>query len=80
MWRFSNMDNIVKDNKIWYIVPIWKKSNLTVGEASAYSGIGRNKIRELSDQDNCSFVLWVGTKRMIKRRQFDNYIEKQFSI
>ncbi len=74
------MDNIVKDNKIWYIVPIWKKSNLTVGEASAYSGIGRNKIRELSDQDNCSFVLWVGTKRMIKRRQFDNYIEKQFSI
>ena len=38
-------------------VPIWEKTNLTVEEAAAYSGIGRNKIRELSDDDRCPFVL-----------------------
>lgn len=74
------MDNNVNENKLRYTVPIWEKTNLTVGEASAYSGIGQNKIRELSDQNNCPFVLWVGSKRMIKRRLFDDYLEKQYSI
>ena len=49
-------------------IPFWLKSNLTVDEAAAYSGIGRNKIRELTDSESCSFVLWVGNKRLIKRR------------
>lgn len=61
-------------------VPIWEKSNLTVEETAAYSGIGINKIKEISNNDNCPFVLWVGNKRMIKRRIFDAYVEKQFSI
>lgn len=61
-------------------VPIWEKSNLTVEEAVAYSGIGVNKIKEISNDDNCSFVLWVGKKRLIKRRIFDKYIENCFSI
>lgn len=61
-------------------VPIWNKSNLTVEETAAYSGIGINKIRELSNQEDCPFVLWVGSKRLIKRRLFDQYIEKQYSI
>lgn len=61
-------------------IPIWQKSNLTLDEASAYSGIGVNKIRELSSDDNCSFVLWVGNKRLIKRRLFDEFIENTYSI
>ncbi len=68
------MGNIVKE------VPIWEKSNLTVEEAAAYTGIGINKIREMSNGDNCPFVLWVGNKRLIKHRKFDEYVEKQFSI
>lgn len=32
------------ENKI--IIPIWKKSNLTVEEAAAYCGIGSRKLRE----------------------------------
>lgn len=68
------MGSIVKE------VPIWEKSNLTVEEAAAYTGIGINKIREMSSGDNCPFVLWVGNKRLIKRRKFDEYVEKQFSI
>ena len=30
--------------------------------------------------DNCPFVLWIGTKRLIKRKQFDAYIDKMFSL
>jgi excisionase family DNA binding protein len=61
-------------------VPIWEKLNLTVEEAAAYSGIGINRIRELSNDDKCSFVLWVGNKRLIKRKKFVEYVERQFSI
>ena len=61
-------------------VPIWEKTTLTVEEASAYSGIGERKIRQLSDKEDCEFVLWVGTKRLIKRRKFDEYIEMAYSV
>ena len=61
-------------------VPIWEKSNLTLEEAAAYSGIGINKLRELTNEKDCSFVLWVGNKRLIKRRLFDQYIEQERSI
>lgn len=60
-----------------YEVPIWEKSNLTLKEAAAaYSGIGINKLRELSNERGCNFVLFVGSKRLIKRRLFDAYIER----
>ena len=45
-------------------VPIWEKTNLTLEEAAAYSGIGINKLREITNNDRCDFVLWVGTKRL----------------
>lgn len=61
-------------------IPLWEKSNLTLEEASAYSGIGINKLREISNGKNCPFVLWVGSKRLIKRKLFDSYIEKMYSI
>ena len=61
-------------------IPIWEKSNLTLEEAAAYSGIGINKLRQLTDDDNCEFVIWIGTKRLIKRRKFDEYIEKLYSL
>lgn len=61
-------------------VPIWEKSNLTLDEAAAYSGIGKNKLRELSDERGCPFVLWNGNKRLIKRRELDKYTDEAYSI
>ena len=61
-------------------VPIWEKSNLTLEEAAAYSGIGINKLRKLSDNEQCQFVLWIGYKRLIKRKKLDEYTEKMYSI
>ena len=57
-------------------IPIWEKSNLTLEEAAAYSGIGINKIRKLTNDERCEFVLWIGSKRLIKRKKFDEYLEK----
>ena len=61
-------------------VPIWEKSNLTLEEAAAYSGVGINKLREITNNERCSFVLWVGTKRLIKRRLLDKFLEGEYSI
>ena len=59
-------------------VPIWEKANLTLEEAAAYSGIGVGKLRELTNEKNCNFVLWVGNKRLIKKRLFYHFIEQMY--
>lgn len=59
-------------------IPIWEKSNLSLEEAAAYSGIGINKLREITNEDRCKFVLRVGNKRLIKRRLFDQFIEQAY--
>ena len=61
-------------------VPIWEKRNLSLKETAAYSGIGINKLRDLTNEKDCRFVLWVGNKRLIKRRLFDQFIEQMYSI
>ena len=61
-------------------VPVWEKSMLTLKEAAQYLGIGINKLRELTNAENCPYVLFVGNKRMIKRRVLDTYLEQAFSI
>lgn len=73
-YNISDGDDNMKE------IPIWEKSNLTLEEASAYFNIGIGKLRELTNDESCSFVLWVGNKRLIKRRQFDAYLNTSYSI
>ena len=61
-------------------VPVWEKMNLTVEEAAAYSNIGINKIDEMAKAPNCSFVLYIGRKKLIKRKAFEQYIDKSVEI
>ena len=61
-------------------VPRWKKATLTLHEAAAYSGIGIAKLREITDERGCKFVLWNGNKRLINRHLLDEYLEKSYSI
>ena len=68
------------NNEILIEVPVWEKSTLTLDEAAAYSGIGKNKLRTLTDKEDCNFVLWIGSKRLIKREMLDEYIREAFSI
>lgn len=64
-------------------VPIWEKTTLTVEEAAAYSNIGTHKLREITDKtdkDDKQLVLWVGSKRLIKRKALEKYIDQSYSI
>lgn len=61
-------------------VPIKDKLNLTIEEAAAYSNIGQNKIDEMAKQPNCPFVLYIGRKKLIKRREFEKYLEKVIEL
>ena len=61
-------------------VPIYRKLTLTIREAAEYSNIGINKIDSMLRQPNCPFVLFVGTKKLVKRREFEQYISGELSI
>jgi excisionase family DNA binding protein len=63
-----------------YEIPIWEKMTLTIEEAAAYSNIGINKLGELTKEPKCNFVVFVGNKRLIKRKEFEKYIENKISI
>ena len=63
-----------------YNVPLWVKPNLSIKEASAYSRIPTSKLYEITERQDCPFVLWIGSRRMIKRKAFERYIASQYSI
>lgn len=62
-------------------IPIWEKQNLTIEEAAEYSNIGIHKIRAMVSKPSCTFVLHVGPgKKLIKKKQFDEFIESNSEI
>ena len=61
-------------------VPIWERSLLTITEASDYTGIGINRLRKLADNPHAKLVIWVGSKKMFKRKKLDEYLENAISI
>ena len=61
-------------------IPIWEKAMLNKQEAALYSHIGINKLEEMLKVPNCPFVLYVGKKKLIKRREFEEYLSEQIEI
>lgn len=61
-------------------IPIYRKMTLTIREAAEYSNIGINKIDSMLKEPNCPFVLFVGTKKLVKRQEFENYIRGKLVI
>ena len=55
-------------------VPIEKKMNLTIKETAEYSNIGINKIAELLRDPMCNFVLYIGNRKLVKRKEFEQYL------
>ena len=62
------------------LLPIDRKMLLSIRETAEYSNIGINKIDKLLKQPNCPFVLFVGTKKLVKRKAFEAYIEGKVAI
>ena len=61
-------------------IPVWEKANLTIEEAAEYSNIGQNKIALLLKNPRCPFVLYVGRKKLVKRKEFERYIEANIEL
>ena len=57
-----------------------RKMLLSIREAAEYSNIGINKIDEMLKQSNCPFVLYVGNKKLVKRKAFEAYIDGKVAI
>ena len=62
------------------IVPINEKLLLTIKEAALYSNIGINRIDAMLREEGCPFVLFVGSRKLVKRREFENYISERFVV
>lgn len=61
-------------------VPIHQKVNLTIKEAAAYSNIGETTIRHLLNERACPFLLKIGKKNLVKRKEFEKYLENKHYI
>lgn len=61
-------------------VPIHEKVTLTIKEAAEYSNIGINKIDDMLRTPNCPFVLFVGKKKLVKRKEFEEFISSRLTI
>lgn len=61
-------------------VPIYRKVTLTIREAAEYSNIGINKIDSMLKQPNCPFVLYIGTRKLVKRKEFEQFISQRVVI
>lgn len=61
-------------------VPIYEKVALTIEEAAEYSNIRQNRISNLLKEPRCSFVLYIGAKKLVKRKEFERFISENIEI
>lgn len=69
-----------KERKTIDTVPIHLKMTLTIREAAEYSNIGINKIDSMLRMPGCPFVLYVGSKKLVKRKEFEQFISQRVII
>lgn len=61
-------------------IPIPQKVTLTIKEAAEYSNIGINKLESLLRAPRCPFVLYVGNKKLVKRKEFEKFISESIEL
>ena len=61
-------------------IPLNLKLTMTVKETAEYSNIGINRIDRMLRSPNCPFVLYVGTKKLVKRKEFEQFISNKLTI
>ena len=61
-------------------VPIYHKITLRIAGAADLSNIGINRIDAMLHKPNCPSVLFVGKKKLVKRKEFEEYISKSLYI
>lgn len=75
--QIIQLKNEKKNSDSVYDIPLWKKYTLSVEEAALYFRIGRAKIRKLiAENENAPYILWNGNRPQIKRKLFEEFIDK----
>ena len=65
------------ENSNKFNIPIWEKYTLSIEEATEYFRIGENKLRALAnDFKDADWLLWNGNRMQIKRKLFENFLDK----
>ncbi len=62
------------------VVPIPEKYLLTIREASAYFNLGVKRLRRLAEENMDSFSLCNGSRYLIIRHKFEQFLEESSSI
>lgn len=58
-------------------IPVWEKYALSVDEAAAYFRIGKNKLWAIIHENkDAPYLLWSGNRVLIKRKLFEDYVDK----
>lgn len=59
-------------------IPIWEQYSLTIEESAVYFRIGENTLREIiKNNPDADFWFWNGNRKQIKRRLFEEFMDKQ---
>ncbi len=74
------MDNNTSNKCEKIIVPLEQRILLTIPEAAKYTGIGVNRLRRLANKRNSKLIIWVGARKMFKRKLLDEYLETTNTI
>lgn len=69
-----------KDNE-GFSIPFWEKYFPTINEVSAYFHIGDKKLRQINaDDPYADYFLKVGNRQMIKRKRFEQFLDRQEAV
>lgn len=62
-------------------VPLWEKYTLTISEATKYFNIGEKKLRLLlEDNPTANYIMTNGSRVLIKRKLFEQFIDSVGSL
>lgn len=61
-------------------IPLSEKLVWTLKEAVACTGLSEYAIRQLVKQEDCPFVLYIGRKIFVKRKEMEKYLSEVKSI
>ena len=67
-----------KDAAADQLIPLQYKSNLTLQEAAAYTGLTEEQLEMLTEEKDCNFVLWWGSKQLFRREKLNQYLDEHF--
>ena len=82
-YRFMKWSVIDIETENIMIIPLWKKFLLTIDEASKYFGIGVNKLHVMANEyvdSDYKFVIQNGSRKMINREKFEEFLNNTSAI